>query len=508
MELFSRQALLNILICLSLTNYAFANRHDYYKKITSFSNNTVTAGKDSSGDLGCFALDYISKDDSILKIPKQFSLCSYDLFPFKYELVSFLLDFPGMRETVGSEQKLSTYLLTYHLLYFLNAPKEELRNYIKNQDLKSYNVTKEVDESLRDSFEKNEINDFDNENLELLKSMGHVYNVEMDIKNVFQYMTSRIKTSKHVDMLITFTNNYEKFKSAFFMVANRGYNIKLEDYRKLDEELSSKKKNTEVNKILASSGGLCIISFFDLCKHYQPKYEDMRDKRNLVVTASNGNFEISVDKNYLPGQEISYTYLIDSSNLFLLYKYGFVVHPNIFNLFKVKIEEEKPLSIFKFGLCRELGCVDSNVKDPLKVPKVKEINLRYAKIDESLLNLGRIKHLDEKNNDAKLILKSIFNKQKISYNNEASAWMFYYSKLHSNSMSSYLIQLLEENQIQRNKKYTTEEEKISFQRREAIYRMDLSYKIIVDRNLKASLNNLITLAQSELENLKGKYLSN
>ena len=50
--------------------------------------------------------------------------------------------------------------------------------------------------------------------------------------------------------------------------------------------------------------------------------------------------------------------------------------------------------------------------------------------------------------------------------------------------------------------------KISFQRREAIYRMDLSYKIIVDRNLKASLNNLITLAQTELENLKGKYLSN
>ncbi len=57
----------------------------------------------------------------------------------------------------------------------------------------------------------------------------------------------------------------------------------------------------------------------------------------------------------------------------------------------------------------------------------------------------------------------------------------------------------------RNKKNNVEKNKIKLF--EDIYTMDLSYKIIIQRHLKGSLNNLIANTHKDLKDIKSKYLN-
>jgi hypothetical protein len=74
---------------------------------------------------------------------------------------------------------------------------------------------------------------------------------------------------------------------------------------------------------------------------------------------------------------------------------------------------------FQFSLCRELGCVESSIRDPTKVPRVREYSLRYSALESSLINYARVKYLRE--GDFKSILKNFHNGEIVSVDNEISA---------------------------------------------------------------------------------------
>jgi hypothetical protein len=509
-------SLLVTTLCTNSQSIHENNRENYYNKISFFSNNHLIAkqkpGINNQHELGCFASENIQLGEVIIKIPKKFSICPYNLFPFKYELISYLLEIPGMKESVGQNQKLSIFLNTYYILYYLYAPKEEIKSYIENKRLKRYFNIDEIDESLRDSFQENYF-EFTQEHLMLLKSLGYPFSMDAELENIFSFVKDKINSSPHVDMILPWAVNFKNFKKAFNILMSRGITIKYEDYKILKSE--DTKKNIEVNKLIGKNlGSICLISYIDLCNHYQPKYEDMRDKKNIVITTSKDYINIQPENNYYLGQEVTYTFVNDPSNLVMFYRYGKAIHPNIFNLVKIKVEHKERFNNFQFDLCKELGCVESSIREPSKLPKIKEYALRYPSMEASLINYARVKFYNDSNQDVKFVLKQFYNKEMFSYENEISAWTFYYSSVldsftDRNQQKTNYDELLEEIQkyrnMQRLQPISIEENKLKIF--EDIYTMDLSYKIIFQRHLKGSLNNLIVNTNLDLITLRSKYLN-
>lgn len=499
----------------NIKNIHETNRINYYNKISFFSNNFLKIKQkpniNNQHQLACFANENIKASEVILKIPKKFSICPYNLFPFKFELTSYLLEIPGMKETIGQHPKLGIFLNTYYVLYYLYAPKEEIKKYIEDKKLKSYYNIDELDESIRDSFSENYF-ELSEEHLMLLKTLGYPYELDSELQNIFNFVKNKINSSTHVDMILPWAVNYKNFKKIFNLLMSKGISIRHEDYKILKPEDS--KTNSEINKIIGKNlGSLCLISYIDICNHYQPKYEDMRDRKNIVITTSKDFINIQSESNYYLGQEFTYTYNTDASNLVMFYRYGRIIHPNIFNLVKIKVEDNQKFDNFQFNLCKELNCLESSIKEPSKVPKIKEYKLRYLSMESSLINYARVKFFIDSNKDVKSALKLFYNKEMFSYENEISAWTFYYSSVlesftDRNQLTTNFEELIEEIQINRNKQkinnIVKENQKLKIF--EDIYTMDLSYKIIFQRHLKGSLNNLIVNTNSDLLTLKSVYL--
>ena len=173
-----------------------------------------------------------------------------------------------MKESVGKEQRLASYLLTYYMLYYLYAPKEEIKNYIQKKNLKNYFKIDEIDESIRDSFPENYL-DMDEEHLLILKNLDYPYTFDSELENIFNYVKQKIYLSSHLKVIIPWAVNFAKFKKAFYLLTSRSMTVRLEDYKNLKGEDS--KKNNEVNILLGRNlRSLCLISYMDLCNHYQP----------------------------------------------------------------------------------------------------------------------------------------------------------------------------------------------------------------------------------------------
>jgi hypothetical protein len=538
---FTKKAILSIIILsLYLVNLSncfedkesFQKRLNYSKQISKYSNNTVKVGATLTKGLTCIANDYIEYGQLLMKVPKKYSLCSYYLFPFKYEILSILLDISGLRETIGKEQRLSVYLLSYYILYYMYAPKEEIKNYIKEKKLEQYYRYEDIDESLKDIFPTIIPGSgmLDKEHYELLQSFGFPIIKGDELEGIFKYVNQRIYNSEHMEMIFPWTSDFEKFKWAYSIVMSRAFTLRVSEYLTLEGLPENSitlskydrwtKKNLEVNKYISppNVGGPCLIAWMELCNHHEPQHIDLRDKRPIILDTEKGNFLYTVGHPFNPDQEITYTYTNEPSNIVLFLHYGFVISNNIFNTYRLKVEDETMLSLAQFNLCKELKCVDVNVKDPKHLSKTRYYNALLTITDESLLNYGRVLHLN-KDFDKKIVLKTLANDQIISFENETKAWIYYYNTLKNNAKNiNFEIQRsLKKCQKYRNKVNKIEndwiDEEISkneWRRNksfEDIYLLDVSYKKIITKHLLGSINHVIFNSHTELESFKAKYLA-
>jgi hypothetical protein len=537
---FKKKIFLSILIlCLCIVNNSncfedkesFIKRLNYSRQISKYSNNKVKVGASLKKGLTCIADDYIEYGQQIMKVPKKYSLCSYYLFPFKYEILSILLDISGLRETIGKEQRLSVYLLSYYILYYMYAPKEEIKSYIKEKKLEQYYRYEDIDESLQNIF-PNIIPGsgmLDKEHYILLQSLGFPTIKGDELEGIFKYVNQRIYNSDHMEMIFPWTSDFEKFKWAYSIVMSRAFTLRFSEFLTLEGlpenslNLSKfdkwTKKNLEVNKYISPSsiGGPCLIAWMELCNHHQPHNYEQREKRPIILDTEKGNFLYTVGNPFIPDQEITYTYTNEPSNIVLFLHYGFVLSNNIFNTYRLKVEDDTLLSQAQFNLCRELKCVDVNAKDAKHLSKTRYYNALLSIADENLLNYGRVLHLS-KDFDKKNILKLIANNQIISFENETKAWIYYYNTIKNNAKNNnFEIQRsLKKCQKYRNKvtkienDWTNEEISKKEWRRnksfEDIYLLDVSYKKIVTKHMQGSINHVILNSYFELQNFKDKYL--
>ena len=502
-------------------------RLKYYSNIDKLSNNTMHASYDLNNGLICVANEDVNAGGKILNIPINKTLCPYFLFPFKFDIIEALNSIPHLVSTIGKEQKFGVYVLTYYLLYIMSGPKELIKNYIKEKKLSDYYNIFEYDESIVDAFPKIILggSTLDPDQYALLRELGYPLELEYELDMVYRTVNLHIITnSPHSEVIFPWVSNVEEFRHAYGIVMSRAMSIKINEYKLLlninpGHLKGVEKKNFEINNYFSQNiGAPCIVTFVDLCNHYHPKYLDMRDKKPIIIDAINGYFINSVPVNYRAGEEMGFTYSNEPSDLILFLHYGFIIPKNIFNMFKVRVEDDFVFTIPQFNLCRELGCLDSSIKDPLKVPKVKLYSIRYGAVTHDLINFGRIKYIKGDVNIGKII-STLANEKPISFDNEIKAWSYYltcvkqaqYSKL-SLEKSIYKIQKYRNKRIIFEK---TLDRKSSEQLKqlkrlkhfEIIYALDFNFRGIITYQQNISLNNMIKTSNNHIKDLKlKKYL--
>jgi hypothetical protein len=525
--LFSHFLLLTLIYCYE-DKESLLKRFHVSNQISKYSSNSIKLNVSQSEGISCLANDFIEKNQKLITVPKNYSLCTYFLFPFKYEILSFMLELPDLKDTIKSSQKVSFYLLSYYLLYYIYAPKEEIKSYIKDKKLAQYYNCNDIDDFLKEYFPK-EIPGSGllyKEHYELLKSLGYQVPDEDQLEKVFKYTNTKILSSEHKDIIHPWTNNLRHFKWAFTMIVSRSFTIKMQKYLKLEgldptNKLdSSTKKNYEVNKFISppNVGAPCLIPFIDLLNHYQPQYTDLRDKRSYNIDAEKGNFVYYASHRYTPDQEILNTYNYDPTNILLFLNYGFVLSNNIFNSFKITVRDYTTLSYSQFQLCKELKCVDVKLNDPRQLYSGRFYEAKFSSYDESLINYGRVLHLDQ-HFDKNSVLRTFANKGKFSIENEIKSWIYYFKCFNnfdrkiSNSVEKSIKECQKSRNIIRNiESYwinedtkTTEYNRIKTY--ENIYILDVSYKKIVIRHMMGSINQVILNTNRDLESMKIKYIA-
>jgi hypothetical protein len=500
------------------------------KKISKYSNNTIKLGVSETKGLSTLANDFIDLGQPLLKIPKKYTLCPYYIFPFKYEILRFLLEIPGLKQSIKQDQKVTVFLLTYYLLYYIYAPKQEIKNYIVEKKLAQYYKCEEIEEDLKEYFPKIVPGSglLNKEHYRLLYNLGYSVPYENDLNQIFANVNVKIQNSEHRDIMSSWTSNLEQFKWAYSMIMSRSFTVKINEYFKLegikegpDSKMdSSMKKNIEVNKYIfpPNLGAPCLMAFADLFNHYQPQYLELRDRRSMLRDTEKGNFLFISTHRYYPGQEIIHTYHNDPSNIMLFFHYGFVIPNNIFNIYNLKIEDNIYLSYSQIELCKELKCVEVRVKDTRNLPRTRIYNARLSVIDERLLNYGRVLYLNN-DIDKKAILKKLANEPKISFQNEVMAWIYYYISFKNYAKNNNLMlgNSLKGTQKYRNivknveKYWINQETKKDEWTRNKIYEnihlLDVSYKKIVTKNMLVSINRVIYNTNNELEKLRLKFMT-
>jgi hypothetical protein len=504
-------------------------RWNFYKDIEKYSNGTITVGVSKDEGLYCVANTDIQLGKKVIRVPIEKTLCPYYLFPFKFEIAQTLNTIPQLSQSVNTEQKFSVFLLTYYLLYIMRADKTLVREYIQRNNITEYFNSLEHDPSILDSFPKVILgaSTLEPEQYAILKELGYPLQNEYELENVFRTVANSIVVSNHAEIIFPWISDMEEFKYAYGIIMSRGMTVKIQEYKLLMNITSSTKfsyieqANYDLNMYFSKGAGAsCLIPYIDLCNHHHPKFEDMRDKHPIILDTEPGFFTNTQPVDYFAGEEITFTYSNEPSNLILFFHYGFIIHNNIFNTFKIRIEDDFVFNVNQFNLCRELGCLDSTIKDPLKVPKIRGYSVRLKSVSNDVVMLGRIKYLKGESNYGK-ILKLLTNDKSISIENEIKAWAFYRSNFRLNQFSNvplqssiYNIQKFRNRRIAFEKSFHRDSQsdlKVwkSLKHKEIVYGIDLSYRGEVVYHQSISIRKVIKNLNLSINDLKNKkYLKN
>lgn len=504
-------------------------RYNLSKQISKYSNNKIKISASQTQGISCFANDFIKHQQILISIPKNLTLCPYYLFPFKYELISYILETPGIKDMLKSKRKLSFYLLSYYLLFQLFAPKEKIKKYIIEKNMTQYYNCEEIDDILKDYFPK-DISGYLNlsdEHFKLINSLGYEFPVNDEMEIVFKYVYSKFYNSDNNSVVIPWVGNINHFRWAYSIILTRSIHIELNMYLILNDIDFTKnvhasiKKNYNVNNKFFSRGSICLIAFIDLINHNQPQETNTGlITRDILINTEKGYFINGASSDYNPGEEIQFTYIEEVNNLKLFRNYGFVLPNNNFNIIVVSINDNNMFSMSQINLCREINCYDLKIQNPENISTTKIYEARLSRLEDKILNYARVKYLDPAF-DINSVVKKLNINGKISTENEIKSLEFYFI-LFNSIMGDVNAKL--ENSIKKCQKYRVmlrnienywlylqnEDSKIIEHNRikgfANIYLLDVSYKKIIIKHRLGSIDRLILNIKSDLDNIKSKFI--
>lgn len=501
-------------------------RFEFYQIINKVSNGTMGVAYSKQGGLGCVANTDIPLGQLTMRVHYTKSLCPYWLFPFKFEIVEALNGIPQIQQSVNTEQKFSVYVMTFYLMYILRGDHKAIKQYFIDNNVTEYLNAFEHDQSIVETFPNVMVGgaSLEHDHYLLLKELGYPVEKEYEIELVFRGVISNLLTKPYAEMIFPWVSSFDDFKYCYGIVMSRGMTLKMNEYKVLLNITSVAKlneferKNHDINNYMSKAAGAsCIIPPVDLCNHHHPKQEDMRDKHPIILDTEPNYFRNMQPVDYSAGQEVTYTYSNDPSNLILFLHYGFIIKDNQFNIFRIRTEDDFVFTVNQFNLCRELGCLDSTIKDPLRVPKVRMYPVRKNFTTTELANLGRIKYIRNDANYNK-ILKLLLNDKIISYDNEIKAWAYYNSFIKVNQFSKYTLESsVYKAQKYRNRRLDIEKGSLKEDKNEIkqwmrvkhfelIYLIDISYRTVLLYHQGAAAKRLIKNLNGNINDLKKKYM--
>ena len=511
------------------TQEALQKRFDFYKQARKFSDNSIKVSYTKQNGLTCEALDYKKPGDLNFKIPRELTLCAYYLFPFKFELASYLKEIPFLAEAFGQRTLYSVYLLTYNIMFLSSEYKEEVNQYIKEKQLEQYYEIEQTDMSLFDSFPKIALNKYflEDEHYDLLQKYS-VYNKnELDeLRQVYDHVLRRVKQSEHKEAMLPWVIDFDRFRWAYSMPKTRAMQITFKNWRKVDNTDARMKNFTKWEKMnhefnvqmAAKPGADCIVPFVDLCNHYQPKMPDLRDRRTINMETQFNYFINQANTVSRRGDEIQYTYIMQPNSVNLFLNYGFTLPNNVFDSYNARLMLGAEFSMDQLALCKELGCIENSVKKPSDITAPRFISFNFGQVNRILLNYGRVKNLKEKFN-YQTYVKILSNSDIISNENEISAWMLYRNKCQELLSPKYHFYETNISEIQKyrneskNMKSKWEEtdeffkKLLNVQIYEQINLISIYYQNILVKGIYGSFNKIIYHTNQELLGIREKYLS-
>jgi hypothetical protein len=173
----------------------------------------------------------------------------------------------------------------------------------------------------------------------------------------------------------------------------------------------------------------------------------------------------------------------------------------------------------KLKICHEVGCVEARVRDPRQLPPSRLYQVSHDGPDESALNYARVKYLNDTITDTKSVIKKLASGEMISHENELTAWAWYYDVCRANTEAQRwpLMNIIKKanyfakkcRKIEKkwdNSDFDLTHEWTRLKHYENIYRLDISYKIILHKQIKLAANQIILHTNNELQELKNKYI--
>ncbi len=513
------------------TKASHDRRFNFFNKVSELSNNTLYVSNNTVGGLGLRTSIFTSPKQLAFKVPRNMTMSPYNNFPFKFEFIDFLLEIPDLQNTLGREQQVSVFVLTYYLMYYLYAPKDKIRQYIIDNKIEEYYNLPEVSEEMKDAYPEIVTNavSMEDEHYKELNHLGYNLDRRNFLNGVFSHINYKFYKNKHSIMVVPWISKIESFLHCYGLVMSRSMTLRLSEYYVISDYKERRKTmgkweihNEEKNKMIGQNTGVpAMISFIDLTNHYQPKYLNNKDRRFIYIDAEKGYIVHKFSQYSKPGDELLYSYSSDPSNANLYNNYGIVIKDNFFNIMSIKVVDKTAdtFTASQIGLCKEMNCLyDPNTVEAEKMHKEFRVNTRSMEICKFLINYARVKYL-KGDFIKKLIMKKLITGNPISFDNEMNAWLFYMRMYMINMVSDNLpinrsienlqlfrkkVKQLEENWDDKNVDMMDEWKNAAFHLKN--FEFDISFKKILLTHLNVSLDKIITTVKTDLDDIKRKYM--
>jgi hypothetical protein len=421
------------------------------KRLQFGQNNTerVSRGKvnfeftDSNG-VYCKANSNLYEKEFAFKIPKEFIICSFDIFPFKFELQEAIMGFlkkKYLNANSDTKTRGPMYLFAFHMMFIKYENKSLVFDYLKMNNMEYYmvNYTKDimsyVDSLPTSTYTTHMYSEVDRR---FIQSIGFAFDKGDETNEIYEYVIDYINQNnlpKMKKVLLPFISNLDLFRYSTSIITSRAYKSLLQEYQSLfnftmESTPKGKKHKKLILEMNPDGAGTCLVPFVDLCNHKSSDSRYGKDKIDFMILFKQNEVKLSFGKKFKEGEEYVYSYAPSSPNEKLLFSYGFYVENNpqsIAGTFVPILKKFFPKA--KHDLCLKIKCIDNPFTSFYDDDSRNHANIQFYfnqyEISNNVLNLIRLYVLPSDKFQPQPLYKRLSKKKWISYENEVLALTYY-----------------------------------------------------------------------------------
>jgi hypothetical protein len=462
---------MNLLILFILFNFTiltietaqiYEDDYDVAMRRLNFANNhteKITGGKvifeyEESKGVYCKANKDLYSSEFTFEITREFIICSFDIFPYMFELKEPLVNYYKNAKQIQGNQTLSyfMYLFSLNLMYINFQNKTFIENHLKNikKDYYIPNISQELKDYMNSlpkaSYGVIMFNEEEIELQKILKLNLIQYDETKELHEfIIKYVQENLKSE--AEYILPWIQDLYLFKYYSSIIASRSFKVNLFNYEKfINKSISDlpmgKARRDFISELTPDRYGTCLIPFIDLCNHKNPQDFNLNDKVDFLILSNNNKLSISLNKKFQKNEDYEYSYINYPSNAKLFVAYGFTLENNIVSIAEAKLPIDfDNFPKYKHDLCLKKQYIEYPF-DQYYQSNMKHINIwalfNKLHINDKVLNLIRIMLYPNKRFNEKTIIRRLSKNRMLNYPNEMTSLAYYRQTLKAGLKSSKL----------------------------------------------------------------------